>query len=170
MNIGLQTIRLWNPLFPQVYLRDESGNIAAEPTAFSSSRIIQYQKEIEAVIQQQRLPDEEERGLAIYLDEGRLNEAVCRISPSVEAYAGQLWGVTEVQTYRELTETEQTEVADWLSEQFYDGWGGILEQCPIMTREGELYLSFWSSDYRSFVREESEMLRELSEHPGQWMG
>lgn len=56
-----------------------------------------------------------------------------------------------------------------MSEQFYDGWGGVFEQYPIMIDEGELYLRFWSCDNWSFVREESEMLRELSEHPRQWM-
>ncbi len=169
MSKRLRTIRLWNPLFLQIYRKDEAGKIAAEPTEFSSGQIIRYQKEIEAAIQQQRLPDEKGRGLAVYLDDGGLSKTVYSINPSVEAYADQLWGVTEVQVYRELTEAEQGELAEWLAEQFYDGWGGNLEECPIMIAEGEMYLSFWSSDYRSFVREESEMLRVLSEHPRQWM-
>lgn len=71
MNKGLQTIRLWNPLFPQIYKRDGNGKIAAEPIESSSSEM-----------------DED------------LSEKVYRITPSVEACAGQLWGVTEVQLYQ----------------------------------------------------------------------
>lgn len=167
MNNGLQTIRFWNPLFPQIYMRDTAGGIASEPTECTSSQIVKYQKEIEAAIQQQLL-EKNPQGLAVYPEE-ELTQKVHSMIPSVEAYAGHLWGVTTIQVYCKLTEVELEELAGELHEQFYDGWGDDFERYPIMVAEGELYLRFWSCDNRSFVREESEMLRELSEYPQRYM-
>lgn len=70
---------------------------------------------------------------------------------------GELWGVTEVQTYGTLSPSELVELTDWLSGQFSDGWGEGLEQREIEVYDGELYVSFWDSSNRFFIKPEDEL-------------
>lgn len=107
-------------------------------------------------IEKEKLPDEGERGLAVYLDDG-LNQKVHSINPSVEEWNGELWGVTEVQTNGELTPAEYAELTDWLTGQFSDGWGEGFEQREIKVDEGELCISFWDASDRFFIKPEDEM-------------
>lgn len=162
----LQTIRLWNPLFPKTYERDHDGHVANYPTSLSASEIVSYQEKILAAIDQLKHPDEGERGLAIYLDPEVLAEKVYSIHPSVEEWDNQLWGITEIQTHDSLDEEEYRYLVEMLEGQFADGWGEKLEQRPIVIPEGELYLSFWTLGDGFFIKLEEEMLRELSESTG----
>jgi hypothetical protein len=42
----LQTFRLWNPLFPKTYERDEDGHVAKYPTDLSAAEIVPYLEKI----------------------------------------------------------------------------------------------------------------------------
>ena len=100
--------------------------------------------------EKEKLPDEGERGLAVYLNDD-LSQKVHSINPTVEEWNGELWGVTEVQTHGSLSAPELVELTEWLSSQFSDGWGEGLEQREIKIDDGELYLSFWDSSDRFFI-------------------
>lgn len=160
----LQTIRLWNPLFPKTYERDRDGHVASYPTKLSTVEIVPYLEKILATIDKQRIKEEGDRGLAVYLGDEILQRKIFSIHPSVEEWDGRLWGITEVQIYQALEKEEQEELIRELETQLSDGWGEEMEQCPIATPEGELYLSFWSSDGTFFIKPEDEMLREFSEN------
>lgn len=96
------------------------------------------------MLQKERLEDEGQRGLAVYLDEP-LERKVYSMNPTVEVWQDELWGVLEVQTYGELSADElQALVSEWEG-QCSDGWGEGFEQRPIRTEDGELYVSFWNS-------------------------
>lgn len=157
MKNQLQTLRLFSPLFPRIYRRNDWGDLENDSMDLDAGELLQYTEEIQALIQKAQLPCEDKHGLAIYIHDEALSRKVSSIYPGVEEHGGELWCVTEVKTYGELTPAEYAELTDWLSGQFSDGWGEGLEQRDIKTSEGELYVSFWSSSDRFFIKPEDEM-------------
>ena len=135
----------------------------------SAGEVLEYEDKILALIQKERLPSEGERGLAVYLDDDLIRK-VHSINPSVEEWNGELWGVTEVQTQGALSASELAELTEWLSSQFSDGWGEGLEQREIKVDDGELYVSFWDSSDRFFIRPEDELKGSQSYGFGMTMG
>ena len=169
MKKELTTLRLWNPLFPHIYPRNEWGDLENDSMDLIAGEILEYEDEILDLIEREKLADEGERGLAVYLDDD-LSRKVYSINPSVEEWNGELWGVTEVQTYGDLSPSELSELTDWLSGQFSDGWGEGLEQKKIKVDDGELYISFWDSSDRFFIQPEDELKNSQSPGFGMTMG
>ena len=169
MKNELQSLRLFSPLFPHIYRKNEWGDLDDYREDLSAGELLEYEDEILAHIQKEKLPDEGERGLAVYLDDD-LSQKVYSINPSVEEWNGELWGVTEVQTHGSLSAPELVELTEWLSSQFSDGWGEGLEQREIKIDDGELYLSFWDSSDRFFIKPEDELKGSQSFGFGMTMG
>lgn len=69
MKKELTTLRLWNPLFPHIYPRNEWGDLENNPVDLSAGEILEYEDKILDLIERERLSDEGERGLAVYLDD-----------------------------------------------------------------------------------------------------
>lgn len=169
MKNELQSLRFLSPLFPHLYRKNEWGDLDDYREDLSAGEVLEYEDEILAHIQKEKLPDEGERGLAVYLDDD-LSQKVYSINPSVEEWNGELWGVTEVQTHGSLSAPELVELTEWLSSQFSDGWGEGLEQREIKIDDGELYLSFWDSSDRFFIKPEDELKGSQSFGFGMTMG
>ena len=169
MKNELQSLRFFSPLFPHLYRKNEWGDLDDYREDLSAGEVLEYEDEILAHIQKEKLPDEGERGLAVYLDDD-LSQKVYSINPSVEEWTGELWGVTEVQTHGSLSAPELVELTEWLSSQFSDGWGEGLEQREIKIDDGELYLSFWDSSDRFFIKPEDELKGSQSFGFGMTMG
>ena len=169
MQNELQTLRLFSPLFPHIYRKNEWGDIEDYREDLTASEVLEYEDEILALIQKEKLPSEGDRGLAVYLNDN-LSKKIYSINPSVEEWNGELWGVTEVQTHGTLSPSELAELTDWLSGQFSDGWGEGLEQREIETYDGELYVSFWDSSNRFFIKPEDELKGNQSFGFGMTMG
>ena len=83
MKKELSTLRLWNPLFPHIYPRNEWGDLENNPVDLSAGEILEYEDKILDLIERERLSDEGERGLAVYLDDD-LSRKVYSINPTVE--------------------------------------------------------------------------------------
>lgn len=156
MKNKLTTLRLLSPLFPHIYRKNEWGDYENDSEDLTAGEVLEYEDKILALIQKEKLPSEGQRGLAVYLDDD-LSRKVYRINPSVEEWNGELWGVTEVQTHGTLSPSELAELTEWLSGQFSDGWGEGLEQREIKVDDGELYVSFWDSSDRFFIKPEDEL-------------
>lgn len=169
MKNELQTLRLFSPLFPHIYRKNEWGDLDDYREDLSAGEVSEYEDEILALIQKEKLPSEGERGLAVYLDDD-LSRKVYSINPTVEEWNGELWGVTQVQTYGTLSLSELVELNEWISSQFSDGWGEGLEQREIKVDDGELYLSFWDSSDRFFIKPEDELKGSQSFGFGMTMG
>lgn len=169
MKNELQTLRLFSPLFPHIYRKNEWGDLDDYREDLSAGEVLKYEDEILDRIEKEKLPSEGERGLAVYLDDD-LSQKVYSINPSVEEWNGELWGVTEVQTHGSLSASEFAELTEWLSSQFSDGWGEGLEQREIKVEDGELYLSFWDSSDRFFIKPEDELKGSQSFGFGMTMG
>ena len=156
MKNELQTLRLFSPLFPHIYRENEWGDYENASEDLDASELLEYEDAILDRIEKEKLPDEGERGLAVYLDDD-LSQKVHSINPSVEEWNSELWGVTEVQTHGTLSPSELAELTDWLSGQFSDGWGEGFEQREIKVDDGELCLSFWDSSDRFCIKPEDEL-------------
>lgn len=144
MKNELQSLRLFSPIFPHIYRKNEWGDHDDYREDLSASELLEYEDEVLTLIQKDKLPSEGERGLAVYLDDD-LSRNVYSINPSVEEWNGKLRGVTEVQTHGTLSPSELAVLTDWLSGQLSDGWGEGMEQREIKVEDGELYVSFWDS-------------------------
>lgn len=57
----LQALRLWNPLFPKIYRKNEWGDTENEPENMDANEIVEYLEEILAAIEREKLPNEGER-------------------------------------------------------------------------------------------------------------
>lgn len=156
MKNELQTLRLFSPLFPHIYRKNEWGDLDDYREGLSAGAVLEYEDEILAFIKKEKLPSEGERGLAVYLDDD-LSRKVYSINQTVEEWNGELWGVTELQTQGTLSASELAELTEWLSGQFSDGWGEGFEQREIKVEDGELYVSFWDSSDRFFIKPEDEL-------------
>ena len=76
---------------------------------------------------------------------------------SVEGRDGELVGVITAKIYGQLTEEELEEFRLYCEGQLSDGVGGSLEQRPIKTPDGDIYVSFWNSDDNWSLQTEEEI-------------
>ena len=166
----LTTLRLFSPLYPQVYTRDEYGDLSWEPEDMSTCELCGYKDAILEAIEKHRLDTEGDRGLAVYLDNVLLGRKVYSMNPTVEEWDGRLWGVLEVQAHGELSGGELRELTEEWSGQCSDGWGEGFEQQEIKIDQGELNVSFWHSGGDFFIKPEQELKSQPEQRPGMQMG
>jgi hypothetical protein len=69
---------------------------------------------------------------------------------------GKLYGIIRCELYAPLSADEKTELADWITSQNFDGCGETIEQIPIETADGDLYVSFGSRDPGYFVYDQEQ--------------
>ena len=67
-----------------------------------------------------------------------------------------------MKSHGQLSETERNYVLSEWKGQAADGWGEVIEQCPIKVYDGELYVSFNSRHQDIRVVEVNEGLQESS--------
>ncbi|WP_407385963.1 hypothetical protein [Ruminococcus sp.] len=75
---------------------------------------------------------------------------------------GKLYGKVDIKLREPFTAEEKEKVRDWVSGQNSDGFGEGLEQRPIETEDGDLYVSMWGAD-NYFIYDENEMNEYLSQ-------
>lgn len=120
-----------------------------------SDEAIDYKNSINGFISSFTMPEEKERGLMHwYNDGGLVDQKVRSAFMSVEERDGELVGVVTAQIYGHLTNDELEEFREYCSGQLSDGTGESLEQRPIKTSDGEIYVSFWQSENWSLQTEE----------------
>lgn len=162
----LTTLRLFSPLYPRVFTRDEYGDLNWEPEEMSFHELCDYREEILRAIADRRIDSEGDRGLAVYLHNALLGRKVYSMNPTVEEWDGRLWGVLEVQTRGELSEGELRELTEEWSGQCSDGWGEGFEQREIKIDQGGLNVSFWHSGVDFVIQPEAELKSQPEQRPG----
>ena len=75
---------------------------------------------------------------------------------------GTLYGKVDFKLREPFTAEEKEKVRDWVNGQNSDGFGEGLEQRPIETEDGDLYVSMWGAD-NYFIYDENEMNEYLSQ-------
>ncbi len=135
-----------------------------EYEGISSYEASAYESEINRFIEDFTMPEEKERGLMNWYGKGNsVDEKVRSAFMSVEERDGELVGVITAKIYGQLTEEELEEFRGYCSGQLSDGAGESLEQRPIKTPDGDIYVSFWNSDDSWSLQTEDEMNEGQSE-------
>lgn len=166
----LEEFKLFSPLKGIMYPYDEEwGGISDQAGEVSSEELCLYEDKILERIGQERLEEEGERGLAVYLGNRLLKRKVFSMNPTVEMWNGELWGVLEVKSHGALSPQELSGLMEeWLGQES-DGWGEGFEQREIKTEEGDLCVSFWHSGDGFFIKTEQE-LKQQTQALGMKMG
>lgn len=136
----------------------------------SSYEASAYESEINYFISDFNLPEEKERGLMHWYNRGNsVDQKVFSAFMSVEENDEELVGVVTASVYGQLTKDELEDLREYFIGQLSDGAGESLEQRPIKTPDGEIYVSFWSFDDSWSLQTTEEMDRtqskELTEEP-----
>lgn len=163
----LQEMKFYCPLeisrVPECWSDEEYEKI-------SSYEASAYKSEINYFISDFNLPEEKERGLMHWYNRGNsVDQKVFSAFMSVEENDGELMGVITASVYGQLTEDELEDLREYCIGQLSDGAGESLEQRPIKTPDGEIYVSFWSFDDSWSLQTAEEMdhnhSKELTEEP-----
>lgn len=146
----LKTLKLYMPLRITTYdIENEYGykEYANEPQEISNDEVVEYLDVILKAIEENNLPEEEQRGLMRYYDDhDSVNAKVSKYVFSVELVEGELMGVAVLTVNDELTPKELKMIKDNITGQASDGWCEGFEQREISTDMGDIYVSFWNSD------------------------
>lgn len=128
------------------YPRYDWEDFNGEGEELLPAELCSYQKEILNQIAKEHLPEEEERGLAEYLNDEGLKEKIYSMNPTVEVWRGELWGVLEVEYRGELSSKEIEDIKEYWEGQASDGWGEGFEQREIKVPKEKYrkFLEFWT--------------------------
>lgn len=77
-----------------------------------------------------------------------------------------LYGKVDVRLKEPITAEEKEVLREWIIGQNADGLGESLEQRPIETEDGDLYVSMWNGGADYFVYDEDEMNDYLAQQQG----
>ena len=155
-----KTLKLYMPLMITTYdIENEYGykEYANEPQEISNAEVVEYLDVILKAIEENNLPEEEQRGLMRYYDDhDSVNAKVSKYVFSVELVEGELMGVAVLTLNDELTSKEFEKIKGEIIGQAADGWGESFEQREISTEMGDIYVTFWNSD-NWFIKTAEEM-------------
>ena len=88
--------------------------------------------------------DDKTDNLIDYFDgSAAIKEKVVSAIPSVKEKDGVLYGCTTLELKEYLETEELSELCEYLTGQYSDGWGEGFEQQKIQVEGGELYVHFW---------------------------
>lgn len=145
-------LKLYSPLSAELYEEEYSDSQSLTGFALTG-----FQHAIRQGIEDERLPDEEERGLMTYFDGSEaVDEKVASIIMDVEEVDGELLGVAVCKVRGSLDPCELEELKEFCVGQYSDGWGEGFEQRPRRTDYGSLYVSFWDCN-GFFLRTRDEL-------------
>jgi hypothetical protein len=148
-----ETLRIFFPLKIITYPKSEYG-VEDSPIEITSAEAVAYEDAILVAIAKENRLFENDRGLAEHIHDEVLNEKVYSLTPSVEIADGELWGVMSAGLKESLSGEEIAELLDFVTGQNSDGYGEGLEQRPIKTSDGEIYVSFWNCENYSLKLEQ----------------
>lgn len=112
----------------------------------------------------------EDKMAQFFNDDDTIKKKLVSAEWTVDEYKGRLYGRIDCRFKEELTADETEIFKDWLIGQSADGFGESVEQKPIQTEDGELYVSFWHPGDSYFLCTEDELDDCIEESQGQQMG
>ena len=127
---------------------DEAGYMDLdEGMLWEGEDLTPYASEIqEKITEYSRVGHEDDKtdNLMDYFDgSAAIKEKVVSAVPSVKESDGVLYGCTTLELKEYLETEELSELCEYLTGQYSDGWGEGFEQQGIQVDEGELYIHFW---------------------------
>lgn len=148
-----EMMHIFFPLKIITYTQGEHG-LEDNSVEITPAEAVAYEDPILAAIAKENRSFENDRGLAEYIHDEVLNKKVYSLHPSVEIVDGELWGVMTAGITEALSGEETAELLDFVTGQNSDGYGEGLEQRPIKTPDGEIYVSFWNHNNYSLKLEQ----------------
>lgn len=128
-----------------------------------------YEWAIRELLEMEQSSPEDEMAQFFNDDDG-IKEKLVSAEWTVDEYKGRLYGRIDCRFKEELTEDETEIFKDWLIGQCADGFGEHLEQQPIDTEDGDLFVSFWHSGDSYFLCTEDELDDCIEESHGMQFG
>lgn len=164
-----ETMRILFPL--KIYTYPQYDCLEDEREDISPREAVKYEDQILAAIAKENRHFENDRGLAEYIHSEVLKEKVNSLYPSVEIVDGELWGVMSAGLMEHLSGEETSALINYVCGQNADGYGEGLEQRPIKTPDGEIYVSFWNhANYSLKLEQEMKNSSPDFGYGGQVMG
>lgn len=157
---SMTTLKLYSPLTAELYFKEnnEYGDTDESFATLDGWDLVEYQDTVLQAIEDEILPEEQERGLMHYFDGSKeVDEKVHSLFLSAEVIDHHLYGVAVCQVNGTLTPEQLNELKETCIGQYADGWGEGVEQRPRQTSEGELYIHFWQGNNGFFLRTAREM-------------
>ena len=142
---------------------DEYGNLEDYPDEYDGRFLAPHEEQIRNLIQRYDAMCKE--NLAEYFDGS--NSAVAKLKEvhfGTQNVSGVLYGCIRAELTEPFTEAEEAEFLDWLEGQCSDGYGEGLEQRPIRTEDGDLYVSFWNGGDDYFLLGSDDFDAYLTDH------
>ena len=85
-------LRFFSPLIATMYTKDDWGNLEEYGEEVFPAELCSYETEILKRIAEENLEEEGDRGLAVYLDDPKLEEKTLQYEAYRGSLAGELWG------------------------------------------------------------------------------
>ena len=136
---------------------EEYHELEEEQVLFDGADLIPYVSEIqEKIAEYSRVGHEDDKtdNLMDYFDgSAAIKEKVLSAVPSVKEADGVLYGCTILELKEYLETEELSELCEYLTGQYSDGWGEGFEQQEIPVEGGELCIHFWRPWILNFNRQ-----------------
>ena len=146
---------------------EEYHELEEEQVLFDGADLIPYVSEIqEKIAEYSRVGHEDDKtdNLMDYFDgSAAIKEKVLSAVPSVKEADGVLYGCTILELKEYLETEELSELCEYLTGQYSDGWGEGFEQQEIPVEGGELCIHFWRPMDFEFQQAKPEVSKEKSE-------
>lgn len=144
-------------------------NEYGEPQSVSNPHLRSYEYEINELLEAEQSEPEDEM-TQYFNDDDIIKDKLVTAVWTVDEYKDKLYGRIDCSFTKPLTETETEIFKEWLVGQCADGFGEHIEQQPIETDEGDLYVSFWNSSDSYFLCTEDELDDHIETAKGFTMG
>ena len=134
----------------QDWEEEDYNDFEEEQVFFEGDDLTEYASVIqEKIAEYNRVGHDDDRtdNLMDYFDgSAAIKEKVVSAVPSVKESDGVLYGCTTLELKEYLEAEELSELCEYLTGQYSDGWGEGFEQQEIQVGNGEIYVHFWQSD------------------------
>lgn len=156
-----KSLKLYNSLSLLGYWYDRESSL---PVKIQGDDALSLMPIIREIIKKS-MTNYEEQGLAEDLYSNVLKQRIKSMVPDVAEYAGELWGVLDIETYGELTHNEMECLRIEWKNIAEHGWGNQLMEHPTVLKEGELFIGFWDSENNDnlFLKTSDEFSKEFSD-------
>lgn len=101
-----------------------------------------------------------------FFDDDNLQKKMVSCKWDVVEQNDTLYGKVDVRLKEPITAEEKEVLREWIIGQNADGLGESLEQRPIETEDGDLYVSMWNGGADYFMYDEDEMNDHLAQQQG----
>lgn len=149
------TEKFFCPLTVQLFEKNEYGDFDEEPAELDGRFAAEYEDDIRGKLNSYTARDDE--NMAEYFDGS--NSAQAKIKSlfwDVKNVRGELYGEITAKLSEPLTESEKSELVEFITGQNSDGLGEGFEQQEIKMDEGSMFVSFWNSGDGYFVKDQDE--------------